>query len=106
MKKPSDFALLGFTLSLLTWLSMPCICGRFDAYALLGAVPGVLLAWTGQVRNSSPLFWPRFGLGLITVSTSFIFLKVVVDVLWTGHGHLFAQPYWVERWIYWWEFRA
>jgi hypothetical protein len=101
LNKPSDFSVLGFTVSLFVWFMMPCICGRFDAYALLGAGPGVLLAWTGQVRNLSPLFWPRFGLGLITVATSFIFLKVVVDVLWTGHGPLFVQPTWVEHWIYW-----
>jgi len=81
MNKPSDFAILGCTVSVFVWFMMPCICGHFDAYALLGAVPAVLLAWTGQVRNLSPLFRLRFGLGLITVATSFLFLKVLVDVL-------------------------
>lgn len=106
MKKPSEFAALGFCLSFMTWQLMSCICGRFDAYALICAVPGVLLAWIGLVRNQTTQFWPRLGFGFVTVASTFLLLKVVVDVLWTGHEPLFKEPQWVINWIYWAEMRS
>lgn len=93
-------------LSLMTWQLMCCMCGHFDAYAFFGALPGALLAWGAQVRSQARGFWPRIGFGFCTVVTSFLLLKVTMDVLWTGHDSLFADPPWLERWIYWWEFRV
>jgi hypothetical protein len=104
LNKPSDYSVLGFTLSLFVWLMMPCLCGHHGGHALLGAVPGALLAWVGLVKNQSTHIITRCGLGVATVATTFLLLKVMMDILWTGHEPLFAQPYWVERWIYWWEY--
>lgn len=60
----------------------------------------------GLLINQSPRFLARFGFGLVTVATTFLLLKIIVDVLWTGHEPLFAQPVWVEHWIYWMEYRG
>lgn len=104
--KSANAAVVGVALGLMTWQLMSCLCGHFDAYAFIGALPGALLAWGAQVRSQSLGVWPRLGFGFCTVVTTFLLLKVIVDVLWTSHEPLFVQPYWVERWIYWWEFRG
>lgn len=104
--KSATAAVVSIALSLFTWQMMSCMCGHLDAASFIGILPGVLLAWGAQVRSQSPGFWPRIGFGSCTVVTTFLLLKVTMDVLWAGHEPLFAQPYWVERWIYWWEFRA
>ena len=91
---------------MLVYLWGPCTCFYFNGFGLLGAVPGALLAWVGLVINQSLRFHARFGFGLVAIATTFLLLKVAVDVLWTGHEPLFAQPQWIEHWIYWMEYRG
>ncbi len=99
-------SLCGFTLTLLVYLLDPCICFRFDGFGLVGAIPGALLAWIGLIKNESMRLPARFGFGLLAIATTFLLLKVTVDVLWTGHEPLFVQPVWFEHWIYWMEYRC
>ncbi|HEY1170643.1 MAG TPA: hypothetical protein VGH19_04665 [Verrucomicrobiae bacterium] len=86
---------------ILVWMFGSCLCGHFDAYGLLGTVPGAILAWTGLVKNQSPHLITRCGLGFVAITTTFLLLKVITDVMWTGHEPMFTQPPWIERWIYW-----
>lgn len=104
--KPDQTATLGFALSLFVWLMMPCLCGHYGAHALIGAVPGALLAWTGFTRNQSTRLIARCGFALVVIATTFLLLKVVLDILWTGHEPLLSQPVWFERWLYWEELKT
>lgn len=102
--RAAQLSALGLGLAIFVWMMMSCICGCFDGYALLGAVPGACLAWTAMIQNISSRLMARSGFALVTIVTTFLLLKVIVDILWTGHGPMFAQPLVVEHWIYWQEY--
>jgi hypothetical protein len=102
----TQLSLGGITLVMLVYFFDPCICFRFDSVGLIGAIPAALFAWMGLIKNRSLRFPARCGFGLVAIVATFLLLKVTVDVLWTGHEPLFAQPQWVEHWIYRMEYRG
>jgi hypothetical protein len=54
----------------------------------LGTAPGALLAWWGFVTNTDRRVVPRAGLWVLVIFTSFLLLRNLHDVLWSGHDAL------------------
>lgn len=72
-----------------------CLCGAIGGEALVGNVIATVVAWrilTGRHEASVP---ERVVLCVSAAIASAFLGLTVINVLWTGHGVLFAEP--IER---------
>jgi hypothetical protein len=88
MSRPLQLAWLGGLLTILGHTFATCICGHISWEGLLGTAPGAGLAWWGFAINSDKRSLPRAGLWVVVTLTSFMLLRNLHNVLWSGHDPL------------------
>ena len=88
MSPAHQWALAALFISGMTVSITPCACGHLPAAALWGTVPGAVIAWVSFFRNKGQALGPRLLVWGTTVFASFMLLKNIHSVLWSGHHAL------------------
>lgn len=90
MSKTLQFAVGGFLIGVLTFMLTTCICAHLPRHALLGTVPGALMTWYAFFTSKESRLFPRLSVWACVILTTFLVLKNIHNVLWSGHNALFS----------------